>query len=154
MFNQCFPGNKEEQMSKTTKIIVGIIAAILIGSFALLLSVATCGLFSAIALPAYLKTVNKMHEDEEIKLKKILEISMRLYEINEGKTPEKFSDFVVSSGRVEPPYTYSFKDFNNLTEPPSPVDLDSTKLKVTFQHGVVAEYVLKPPDIEMKRICD
>lgn len=142
-------------MSKSTKIIVGIIAAILIGSFVLILSIATCGLFSAIALPAYFKTVDKVHENQDTELKKILEISMRLYEIDEHKTAQIFSDFVVISGRADPPHTYSLSDFaSTIIEPTSPADLETAKLKVTFQNGVVAEYVLNSHDIEMKRVSD
>lgn len=142
-------------MSKTAKIIVGIIITIVVGAFIFILGIATCGLFSAIALPAYLETANKAHKNDEIKLQKYLETSMNLYELDEGKWPEKFSDFVVLSGKAEAPYTFSFSDLENkITEPASLEDLDSAKLKVRFAHGVVTDYVLNPPDIEMTRVCD
>lgn len=161
-------------MSKKAKIILGIVAALLIGSMVIIMGIAICGIFSAIAIPQFVKTRDKAEQMQQMQnttgesgtykgedsndadiygakvLKSTLEGAMQQYEITEGKMPEKFSDFVLLYGVLEKPYTYSFADLEDqITKPNSPEDLDTTKLEVDFDNGVKANYTLNPPQIEM-----
>src|SRR3989339_1390020 len=161
-------------MSKKAKIILGIVAALLIGSVVIVMGIAVCGIFSAIAIPQFIKAKqeaqsqqmmndienasgtepNKSVNEADIYgakvLKSTLEGAMQQYEVTEGKMPVKFSDFVLLYGVLEKPYTYSFADLEDqISRPNSPEDLDTTKLEVDFNTGVKANYTLNPPQIEM-----
>lgn len=165
-------------MSKTVKIIIGVIVGLVAAGILIVVGIMGCGIISAIAIPQFAKTKQKAEQAQMMKkavneakpykemaiekateqaktyrakiLQKTLENALLEYEAIEGKMPQRFDDFVLLYGELSGSYTYSFADLEDkITKPDSPKDLHMKKLEVVFKNGVEAVYYLNPPEITM-----
>lgn len=137
-------------MTKKTKLIFAIIATISIVLILFISGILSCGIISAITLPQ----ISQYKTDNDIILAKALKTNLFIaqteYIFTEKKTPQKFSDFVLLTGKIKPPYTFSFEEIGfDLVKPDSPKDLETKDLRVLFSDGIEVIYHLEPEEIKV-----